>query len=400
MSQSRRIPHVLLLIETSRAYGRGLVEGIAHYAEKHGPWSIQFEERGLTDPLPQWLRDWRGDGIISRSMRKRDIARLLATERPVVELYAYNETVFPNVRPDETTVARLAIEHFLDRGLRNFAFFCTNRAHWSDERCRVFEQSLRQRGVLCHSFPLMPKRRTAGNRPQSGDNRSVIRWLRSLPKPCGVLCASDSFAARLVQACRACGILVPEQIAVLGVDNDPVFCGVCLPRLSSIDLGSARIGYEAAAMLKRIMSGRTAPPYGVSILPQRVVARESTDILAIDDSDIAHAVRLIRERAHQPLRVAEVAAVVGLSRRSLEQRFRRVLRRSPKDEIVQVRMEGAKTLLATTDEAVAMIAKKSGFTSPKYFARAFRLRTGMTPLDYRNRRRPPVGNDHRQLRKR
>ena len=374
---------MLLLVETSRAYGRGLVEGIARYAEEHGPWSILYEERGLTDPLPRWLRHWRGDGIIARTVHRADTAKLVATRLPVVELYAYNEPRLPRVRPDEAEIARLAVEHFLDRGLHGFAFFSTQRAHWIDGRRRAFEEKLRQCGHSCHNFSFTPAARPASRKPHRIDDRSVIRWLRRLPKPCGVFCASDFFAARLVRTCRACGIVVPDEIAVLGVDNDAVFCGVSLPQLSSIDLGSARIGHEAAALLDRLMAGRSPPKMAVCVAPQRVIVRESTDILAIDDPDIAQAARLIREKACGQLRVAQVAAAVGLSRRTLEQRFQRVLRHTPKEEILRVRMEQAKTLLATSTAAVAQVAKQSGFKSPKYFARAFRQRIGVTPQAYR-----------------
>jgi LacI family transcriptional regulator len=388
----RRIPQVLLLIETSRAYGRGLAEGIARYAEEHGPWSIQFDERSLTDPFPRWLAGWRGDGIIARSTHRRDVARLLATRLPIVELYAYHDSTFPSVRPDEAAIASLAVEHLLDCGVKNFAFFDAARAHWTEARRRAFEQALRRVGCRCCAFSLPSAAQPAGNGRREVGDRGLARWLAKLPKPCGVFCACDFFAMHLLRTCRACSIAVPEQIAVLGVDNDPVLCGVCLPRLSSIDLGSDRIGYRAAALLARLMVGRPCSKTSVSVEPQRVVARQSTDVLAIDDADVARATKLIREHACRQLRVAEVAASVGLSRRTLEQRFQDALHHTVKDEIVRVRMERARTLLATTDTAIAIVAKLSGFASPKYFSRAFRLRTGMTPHTYRNQRRLPLGS--------
>jgi LacI family transcriptional regulator len=392
MARLRRIPRVLLLIETSRAYGRGLVEGIMHYAEENGPWSIYFEERGLTDPLPRWLKQWRGDGIISRTPHKADLARLLATGLPVVQMWPD----LPLVYPDDEGIARLAVEHFLDRGLRQFAFFCTDRAHWIDVRRRAFEQTVQQCEYRCDSFRFAPARSSAGKKARQIDDRSVIRWLRKLPKPCGVLCATDFYAMRLVSACRTAGIIVPEQVAVLGVDNDPVFCGVCFPRLSSIDLGSDRIGYEAAALLDRMMGGKRPPQKGVCVEPRQVVTRESTDVLAVDDAGMAQAVRLIREQACRPLRVGQVAAAVGLSRRVFEQRFRRALHRSPKEEMLRVRIERAKMLLSTSDLAVSLVARKSGFSSPEYFARAFRRQTGTTPRTYRRQRRRHGESHHRQ----
>jgi LacI family transcriptional regulator len=380
-----------LLIETSRAYGRGLVEGIARYAEEHGPWSIYFDERGLCDPLPHWLKNWRGDGIISRTTHKRDMVKLLAARLPVVELFPNPALDVPLVRPDEEALARLAAEHFLDRGLRNLAFFCTDQAHWTRCRCQTFQRVLQERGYGCHTFSAVHERHPAGKKPRPIDDRKVIRWVQGLPKPCGVFCASDIHAMQLTRSCRTCGILVPEQIAVLGVDNDPVICGVCFPRLSSIELGSARIGYEAAALLDRLMAGQAPPNEGVCVEPVQVITRQSTDTLAIEDPDMAQAARLIREQACRRLQVSHVADALGLSRRVLEQRFRVALHRNPKEEIVRVQMERAKMLLSTTDMAVALVAKKSGFTSMAYFSRAFRQQVGSTPRAYRKQHRMSGG---------
>lgn len=391
MSRPLRLPQILLLIETSRAYGRGLVEGIARYAEEHGPWSIYFDERGLCDPLPRWLKTWRGDGIISRTTHKLDMVKLLAARLPVVELFPNPALDIPLVRPDEEVIARLAAEHFLDRGLRNFAFFCTDQAHWPRWRAQAFQRALQDRGYGCHTFNAVPGRSPAGKKARPVDDREIIRWLQGLPKPCGVFCATDVHAMQLTRSCRTGGILVPEQIAVLGVDNDPVICGVCYPRLSSIELGSARIGYEAAALLDRMMAGQSPPNEGVCIEPVQVITRQSTDTLAIEDPDMAQAARLIREQACRRLRVAQVADALGLSRRVLEQRFRAALHRNPKEEIVRVQMERAKTLLSGTDMPVASVANKSGFTSLVYFSRAFRQQIGLTPRAYRKQHRMSDG---------
>lgn len=387
MHRSLRLPQVLLLIETSRAYGRGLVEGIARYAEERGPWSIYFDERGLTDNLPSWLKNWRGDGIISRTTRKLDMAKLLGVRLPVVELFPNPALKTPLVRPDEETIARLAAEHLLDRGLSNLAFFCTDQGLWVRWRREAFQRVLQERGYRGHIFSTEHDQRPTGKKPRPIDDRKVIRWLHKLPKPCGVFCATDDHAMQLTRSCRTCGILVPEQIAVLGVDNDPVICGVCYPRLSSIELGSARIGYEAAALLDRMMSGKSPPEEGVCVDPVEVITRQSTDTLAIEDPDMAQAVRLIREQACRGLRVAQVADVLGLSRRVFEQRFQSALQRNPKEEIIRVKMERAKILLSGTNMPLASVAKQSGFKSLAYFSRAFRQQIGFSPRDYRKQHR-------------
>lgn len=371
----------MVLVETSRAYGRGLVEGIGRYVEEHGPWSIYFEERGLLDPLPKWLKHWRGDGIISRTVRKTDIERLRATRLPVVELYADPSLGLPRLYPDQGAIARLAAEHFLDRGFRRFGFFCTDLAWWTNERRDVFVAELQRNGFGCECFPAHGQRDLASQTPT--DPREVARWLATLPKPCGVFCASDLYAARLLDACRTIEIAVPEEIAVLGVDNDPVICSVSFPPLSSIDLGSRRIGYQAAALLDQMMSGQKPGPSVVPMPPERIVCRQSTDALAIEDPDVARALRFIREHAANGLRIEQLAEATGISRRTLQQRFQRSLQRTPKHEILRVQMERAKLLLCETDLPVETVCRRSGFVSFKYFARAFQRATGMTPRGYR-----------------
>jgi LacI family transcriptional regulator len=392
MSRLLRLPQILLLIETSEAYGRGLVKGIVRYTEEHRPWSISFEPRALIDPLPRSLKHWRGDGIISRVVRKADLATLMATGASVVELNLAPE----RVRPDEDAVARLAVEHFLERGFHDFAFFSTCHEHWIDRRWHAFELAVKQHGYLCHSFDCAALKRPSDKNLQPIDERSVIRWLCKLPKPCGVFCVNDLYTMRLAAACRTAGIIVPDQIALLGVDNDPVFCGACSPRLSSIDLNSERIGYEAAALLARMMAGEIASPESVCLEPRQLVTRESTDILAIDDAEMAQAVRLIHSHAGQPLQVGQLAEMLGFSRRSFEHHFWRALHRTPKEEILRVQMERVKRFLTTSTIPISQVAKKCGFASLQYFARAFRRQTGMTPLAYRKKHYAPVGEDDRQ----
>ncbi|NLF09237.1 MAG: substrate-binding domain-containing protein [Pirellulaceae bacterium] len=378
-----RSPQVMLLIETSSVYGRELIEGIGRYAAEHGPWSIYHEDRGLLDRPPPLLKGWHGDGIIARSVRKSDLKRLLATGLPIVELFADFALSPPAVCPNEETVGKLAIGHFLDRGLRNAAFFANEWGWWIDSRRKAFRRTVEQCGTPCRYFELAPPEKSK----QRIAEKRLISWLKSLPKPCGVFCVWDVCAIQVTNACRRSGLAVPEQVAVLGVDNDPVICSVSFPPLSSIDLGGKRVGYEAAALLNRMMSGKPLPRMPVLVEPGQVITRESTDIMAVEDADVAQAVRLIREHARRGLRVSEIAEAVGLSRRSLQQRFRAVLKRTPKEELTRVRIDRAKMLLVQTDLNVEQVSRRSGFAAYGYFVRAFRRETGLTPRHYRKKNR-------------
>jgi LacI family transcriptional regulator len=385
-----KLRHVVLLIETSRAYGRGLVEGVGRYVEEHGPWSIYFEERSLLDPLPRWLKDWQGDGLITRTTRKTDLEMLLAKRLPTVELFAEPDGRFSTVTPDRSAVANMAVEHFFDRGFRNFAFFCTDDLWWMQLRQNDFERELLRREYECRLFPAR-ERRPAKNDQEA--MREIADWLDALPKPCGVFCASDLYAARLLAACRRKGIAVPEEIAVLGVDNDSVMCSVSFPPLSSIELGSRRIGYEAAALLDRLMASKKAKQEIVCVQPEAIIGRQSTDTLAIENGDVAQAICFIREHACAGLDVGQVVEASGLSRRTLEQRFQQTLCRTPKQEILRIQMDRAKKLLAETDMSVEMVCHRSGFGSFKYFARVFRRMTDVAPREYRRRQRIVTQHD-------
>lgn len=373
----------MLLIETSAVYGRDLIEGIGRYAAEHGPWSIYEEDRGLCDPLPSLLNRWQGDGIITRSVRKADLERLLATGLPVVELFADFALNPPQVCPNEDTVGRLAVDHFLERGLRNLAYFASDWAWWIESRRQAFARAVERCGDACKYFELHCPRKNK-RRLEEGQ---LLRWLDALPKPCGVFSASDTYAIQVTNACRRRGISVPTQVAVLGVDNDPVICSVSFPPLSSVNLNAKRIGYEAAALLDRMMAGKRPSKKTILVEPVQVITRASTDVMAVEDADVAHAIRMIREHACRGLRVNEVAETLGLSRRVLQQRFQRALQRTPKNELMRVQIDRAKMLLVQTDMSVEHVAESSGFAAFEYFVRAFRRETGMTPRVYRKSHR-------------
>ena len=383
MLRRLRSPQVMLLIDTSSVYGREVIEGIGRYAAEHGPWSIYHEDRGLMDPLPPSLKKWQGDGIMTRSVRESDLKKLLALGLPMVELFADFALKPPAVCPSEETIVRLALGHFLDRGLRNLAYFANEWAWWIDARREMFRRTVGECGLPCQYVELMPPRKSKKRVNES----QLIEWLESLPKPCGVFCAWDVCAIQVTNACRRGGIAVPSQVAVLGVDNDPVICSVSFPPLSSIDLHGKRVGYEAAMLLDRIMAGQSPPRETILVEPRQLITRESTDIMAVEDADVAQAIRLIREHGCRGLRVSEVAEAVGLSPRALQQRFRAVLRQTPKEALMQVQIDRAKMLLGQTDLSVEQVSRRSGFAAFEYFVRAFRRETGLTPRRYRKKHR-------------
>jgi LacI family transcriptional regulator len=381
----RHIPRVLLLVETSGAIGRGVIEGIGRYAAENGPWSIQYEYRALDTMPPHWLKDWKGDGIITRTFNARQAKVLQTTKLPRVEVLGLPKYGIAEVRTDFALEAQLAVDHFWDHGLRNFAYFSCGDAWWIRASFENFNRLLKERGCRCALY----RTPICGQDMRSWDVRYVpdlIEWLQGLPRPVGILTPGDIYAVHLLDICREVEIAVPEEIAILGRGNDAVICETVRPTLSSLEPGTRLVGYEAARMLDMKMAGKRVPKE-ILIPPVSVTVRQSTDVMIIEDADVVQAMQFIRDFACDGIDVLRVAEEVGLSRRVLERRFLRFLGRTPKAEIMRNRIDRAKMLLAQTDKSRESIARKCGFTSPEYFSKAFYRLVGMKPHAYRKMRR-------------
>ncbi len=385
LPKPHHIPHVLLLVDTAGAVGRRIIEGIGRYAEENGPWSIKYEYRALDSLPPEWMKAWRGDGIITRTFNVKQAKMLQATKLPRVELLGPPTFGSAEIMSNSSEEAQNAVEHFLNRGLRHFAYFSYGEAWWIKQCREAFCKDLRERGYDCYVY--LPSTRQR-NTPVWHEHQlpSVTEWLGSLPRPIGVLTPGDLHAVCLLDVCRELHIAVPEEMAILGRGNDPVICKTVRPTLSSLDLDAGRIGYEAARLLDQKMTGKPAP-HVILVSPSHVAVRQSTDLMVIDDADVVQAMQFIRDYACTGIDVPRVADEVGLSRRVLERRFYKYLGRTPKTEIMRIRIERAKMLLAQTDKTRESIAQKSGFASPEYFSKVFHRLVGIKPQAYRKLRR-------------
>jgi LacI family transcriptional regulator len=371
------------LIDTAGSFGRGVVEGIGRYALENGPWSIQFEYRALDSHPPDWLAQWSGDGIIARTSNAAQAKSLAATGRPVVELFGYPRLEGAQVRPDLEAESRMVVEHFFDSGLRHFGYFAFGAPSWVVTHREAYRKMLAGRGFECRAFKSPPCRRSV---PvwRDAQRLALLRWIRSLPRPIGIYAPGDLHAVRLLDICHEAKIAVPDVIAILGRGNDPVICETVHPTLSSVDVDSRRIGYEAAKLLARKM-GKKPVAEQLLIPPRQVVVRQSTDFAHVEDSDVAQAVLFIRQHACKDIDVPRVAKEVGISRRALEIKFRRYLERTPKDEILRLRLDRAKALLERSEITLEAIAHQCGFPSAKYFSAAFLRELGETPAAYRRK---------------
>ena len=294
----------------------------------------------------------------------------------------------PSIHTDDRATAHLAAEHLLERGFRHYGFCGFDGADYSDTRRDAFADRIATAGFRCHVFadPIRPLKASTLEYEEHGLKYEdlVARWLKELPKPIGLMACNDIRGQQVLNACRAVGVMVPDEVAVIGVDNDEVLCELSDPPLSSVAPNTERIGYEAAVLLDRMMSGQKTSREPVFVIPSGIVTRLSTEVLAIEDRHIATAARFIRERACEGIDVSDVLRAVPLSRSTLERRFDKALGRSPKEEILRVRLNRAKQLLTETDFPLAVVAGKVGLEHPEYFSVIFKKKVNMTPAEFRS----------------
>ncbi len=387
----RTSPRVALLIETARGYGRGVLRGVVRYARMHGPWAFYVTPGDFKQVVPK-IKQWGGTGIIAR-IETPEIGRaLLATRLPIVALDLSNAQLTPDspfsrcseLSSDSRHAAELAAEHLLDRGFRHYAFVGIAGRIWSQRREQSFCERIRRAAFEVHVYPA-PRRKT--DRQWAREQTILEDWLRGLPKPVGLMACNDDRGREVLEACRGAGLRVPEEAAVVGVDNDELLCELADPPLSSVALNAERGGFDAAALLAGLMSHRIRKPRRIMTAALDVVARRSTDVTAIEDSEVANAVRFIYENAGGPLRIDDIADEMAISRRSLEIRFERALGRTLHEDIRRVRLERAIRLLLETDLSMTTVAETSGFNTPSYLAQVFKRHTGMTPAQYRRQSR-------------
>jgi LacI family transcriptional regulator len=371
---------VALLIETSNRYGRELLYGIRAYLREHFSWAIHLTEQGRGNVPPRWLRGWKGDGIIAR-VETAEIAKAVrATGLPVVNVSATRLAAeFVSVVTDSAAATRLAAEHLLDRGLQHFGFCGDARFDWSQTHQHNFVEHLRSAGFACSEFPTT--RAAAENREQ--ERKLLARWVRGLPKPAGVMACYDIRGQQLLDACRQARIPVPDQIAVIGLHNDELLCDLCEPPLSSVIPNARGAGYQAAALLDQMMQGRGVEAGVRTVPPLGVATRQSTDVVAVGDEQIAAAIRFIREHACDGITVEDVVRTAALSRTALERGFRKHLHRTPHEQILQTRLTRVKQMLIETDLPLRVISQRTGFAHPEYLSVAFKRQTGVSPTDFR-----------------
>lgn len=378
-------PRVALIVETSKVYGREILLGISRYLSLHGPWSIFAQERGQNDADPPWLANWKGDGIITRSLDHEGCRRAHRRGIPVVSVrHLLENPEFPTVFPDQKLIGERIAQHLISRGFKHFGYYgVAGNKRWERLRFRAFTDCIAAAGGTCSEYRPSYVSDTTNNWEQ--EQKDLIAWLKTLPKPVGIMTPYDARGIQVLDACRRAGIQVPDTVAVVSVDNDPVLCELASPPLSSLDQNARKLGYEAAALLHRMMKGEKVRPQNFFFEPGDVVTRQSSDVIAVRDPNVSKAIRFIRENAFREIDGYAIARAAGQSRRALEKKLRAATGRTPMEEVHAIRLRRVKQLLTETDLILPAIAEQSGFAYHEYMSRFFKNHTGMTPGEYRRK---------------
>jgi LacI family transcriptional regulator len=417
---SAKFVHIALVLPTEFAYARGVLRGIIAATRERNLYAAGMPRRKFIDLpwlfrvyrgiyghsskyLTRWFKDWNPDGIICQIYDDRLAKVYRETRKPVVELFeSRSKSEFPRILPDDVATGELAARHFLERGFRHFAYFGAPWMLWSREREVGFhgeiEKTFRTRTESGRADDSRPFTFTsygtvansvaaAFDGPNERRAAAMGDWLRSLPRPVALFSANDSWGFELLQAAREVGLHVPEDVAILGVDDEALLCEIAHPPLSSIRIGAEQIGRVAVSLLDQLLRRKRAPANIPRVAPIEVVTRQSTDVLAVDDADVAAALRHIRQNAVKGLSVKQLLDEVPVNRRTLERRFISVLGHTPLEEIRRIRMERAKVLLQT-DLPIYEVANQCGFATPEYMATSFLQAMGMTPTAYRRQFTP------------
>ena len=381
-------PRIILLLDASREFDRGLLSGIARYASLHGPWTFFREPHAYFVRAAKIkfedLKKWNPDGAVC-PVHRLDMVRRLRV--PVIAL-DINEDVgrIPCVLSDDQRAGELAGEHLLSLGLEHFAFCGFESMEWSQKRMHAFSKTIDDAGYKTELFRPRRGRITTWAKEEP----LVLEWLKSLPKPIGLFCANDDRSADILECSRELGYGVPEDIALIGVDDDPYVCELANPPLSSVSMASERAGYEAAELLHQLILGEVSMSgQRITTYASGVVARQSTDVMMCRDSDVRAALQFIRENVNQPIQVRDIVKASGLSHRTLNDRFYQECGTSILKQLTIARVGNISRLLRETTLPIGKIAQMVGFETDHHFARYYRRATNMTPQEYRQKNSAP-----------
>jgi LacI family transcriptional regulator len=385
----KKLPRVAMIMECTASYGREFNRGVVRYSRMHGPWFFPWvfynddlrnveRMRGRIDL--NYLKSWRPDGIIMCDAE--DISKLMRLNIPLFVTVGEKspDPRWNTITTDDFAIGKMAAEHFLDRGFRNFGFCGFDDMFWSKHRLASFTACIAKAGFQTNIFK-QPKSSAA----RRWDKEEVIlmKWLRWLPKPVGIMACNDRRGQHIADACFKAKLEVPYEVAIIGVDNDEHVCDISNPPLSSVALDVEAAGFRTCELLHKMMTGKKLKSQRIVVHPTRVVTRQSTNIIAVEDVLISQALHFIRQNANNPIQVCDVTKALNVSRNTINDRFVKILNRSIYTEIKRARIDHVCQMLLETDLSMSDIAFKLGYDNASHIARYFKQKMGILPMDYR-----------------
>lgn len=375
---------VAVIIETALASGRSLLAGISQFARELDTWELFHPTGYLGATELSGLENWEGDGIIARIPELQTLGVVKSKAVPVVDVLGnVADSSYPLVTSDDPLIGNWVARTFIENGHRNFAFIGLAGEMWSLERERGFRERIRE---SCLSYRYCELGQPS---PVKGNWRTRVEelsdFLRSMPKPCAVMISSDQLGPTVMATCQRLGFAVPDEISLIGVDNDLPFCELCRPRLSSVEPNHFRAGYEAARLLNEALFSGTYSTRRLEIPPIRLHERPSSESNAVEDPSLVRALQFIRARACNGISVDDVARACGLSRSVLQRRFRSAVGKTVLEVVQSIKVRRARDLLEFTQLGLSEVAERSGYSSQEYFTASFGRQVGLSPLAYRRR---------------
>jgi LacI family transcriptional regulator len=378
---------VLLLIDTSRAVGQYYIKGVGKYIHTHGNWRIfvptpRYLSTGKIN-YKKFVEENKIDGILALdAIDQQQILNLCKSGLPVVTHSAKSQKILAKSGDYNFRVGEMAAEYFIELGFKNFMFIGIQNYSWSKMRLDGYKNIIDSREDFHLYVHIL---QNLGKNVKKGKN-DISKWLKKIPKPYCIFTCNDDVGFFVLEVCKDFNIQVPEEAAVLGADNDSVVCNMAMPPLSSIKIGYEKGGYEDANILNKLMNGdKNASKIEIMPTPQYIKTRQSSNIIAIDDPEIKKALVFIRENFKKPIQVSDVVWATGLSKRMLQLRFQKVLKRSIHDEIKRMRLEYIKEQLRNSRTSIKKIAKSQQFMHPAHFCRFFKKSASIPPVEYRRR---------------
>ena len=385
---------LLFITDFTEQFAYRLLRGIYNYSQRTDQWVVckmppSYKHQLGMEGVVAWAKEWRADVVIAQFDPEDDVS--LFTENGIVALaqdFVRKFEVIPNITADYDLTGSMAAEHFLAKGFENFAFFGYNGVCWSDERCEGFKSRLEKAG---YGNSLYIYDRQNIDNLWYYDQSVLMDWLQSLPKPVAIMACDDTQGSILLQACNSCGLKIPFDVAVLGVDNDEILCNMSDPAMSSINVDIERGGYEVAAMVDRMVKDRSYKGEDILLKPLRVVERVSSSVLATDDPAVLQAIRFICANVDHKVCVEDVLKHVPVSRRLLEQRFKNATGLTIYNYISKQRINRFAQLLLTSNDSISEIAERLDEFDTKSISRRFKDIKGCTPSEYRKKKMRKLG---------